>query len=318
MKCAILRCRNVVVLLATLCLSCRSTIAQTTVFSTGFELSEGYDQGFTLVGQDGWVSFGSGGNGILTNFFEGEGQQAFIGFQSPTNMNDTFSVWQPVNFAPLTNDLPVVTFSVLMQIDPSSSTNHDDFRWSIYNSEEKRFFSLDFDGVTQSVNYGLDDGMDFFSTGFAFEKLQTYELVITMNFGHNLWSAKLNGLPVVNAKPITTADSALDLGDIDAVWVIRTPEAPGDNYMFFDNYRIVADPVSSIPPTLQIVSRLPNGATVLQLYGEPGLNYTIDASSDLVSWTAMKVVNSTDGVVDYVDNSAANFNMRFYRARQTQ
>jgi len=172
--------------------------------------------------------------------------------------------------------------------------------------------------VTQTVNYGLDDGMGFFSTGTAFDKSQPYKLVLTMNFKGNLWSATLNGLPVVNAKPITTVGSALDLGDIDAVWVIRTPDAPGNNYMFFDNYRVVADPISSIPPTLQIVSRLSNGATVLQLYGEPGLSYTIDASSDLVSWTAMKVVNTTDGVADYVDSTAANFNLRFYRARQTQ
>jgi hypothetical protein len=323
MKCAILRWRCVVVLLAALCLGYRSTIAQTTVFSTGFELSEGYDQGFTLVGQPStstnvWVSFGSGGNGILTNFFEGQGQQGFIGFNPPTDTNDVFSVWKPLNFVPLTNDLPGVTFSVLMQIDPSSSTNHDDFRWSVYNSEGKRFFSLDFDGVTKTVNYGLDDGLGLFSTGTGFDKSQPYELVITMNFKRNLWSATMNGLPVVNGKPITTAGSALDLGDIDAVWVIRAPDAPGNNYMFFDNYRIVADPISSIPPTLQIVSRLPNGASVLQLYGEPGLDYTIEASSDLVSWTAVKVVNATDGVVDYVDSTAANFNLRFYRARQTQ
>src|SRR6185436_10045125 len=119
-------------------------------------------------------------------------------------------------------------FSVLMQIDPTSSTNHDDFRWSAYNSEGNRFFSLDFDGVTKTVNYGLDDGMGFFSTATAFEKSQAYDLVITMNFKRNLWSATLNGLPVVNAKPITKVGSALNLGDIDAVWVIRAPDAPGD------------------------------------------------------------------------------------------
>ncbi|MEO8427187.1 MAG: hypothetical protein ABI651_08755 [Verrucomicrobiota bacterium] len=319
MRCTIAPSGYAGILLTILCLGFgeRPAAGQTVVFSTGFEVPEGYEPGFTLVGQDGWVDFGSGGNGILTNFFEGEGQQAFIGFNSPTNTNDVFSVWKPINFEPLTNDLPVVTFSVLIQIDPSSSTNHDDFRWSVYNSGGIRFFSLDFDGVTKTVNYGLDDGMGFFSTLTAFDKSQPYELVINMNFKRNLWSATLNGLPAVNAKPITTVGSVLNLGDVDAVWVIRNPDAPGNNYMFFDNYRIVAAPVSSIPSTLQIVSRLPNGATILQLFGEPGLNYTIDASSDLVSWTAMKVVNATDGVADFVDNTAANFPLRFYRARQT-
>src|SRR5580765_6609135 len=86
MKCAIVFLLGIL----GLCFDEGLTTAQTLVFSTGFEVSEGYDEGFTLVGQNGWVSSGSGGNGILTNFFEGEGQQGFIGFTSPTNSSDAF------------------------------------------------------------------------------------------------------------------------------------------------------------------------------------------------------------------------------------
>ena len=66
--------------------------ASTTIFSTGFERSEGYDDQYVLIGQNGWLSFGSGGNGLVTNFFEGFGQQAFIGLTGPTNAGETFSV----------------------------------------------------------------------------------------------------------------------------------------------------------------------------------------------------------------------------------
>src|SRR4029079_12084691 len=35
------------------------------LYQTGFDVSEGYDANLDLVGQNGWVGEGSGGNGIL-------------------------------------------------------------------------------------------------------------------------------------------------------------------------------------------------------------------------------------------------------------
>ncbi|MBI3417865.1 MAG: hypothetical protein HY043_21440 [Verrucomicrobia bacterium] len=289
----------------------------TVIFATGFEKSEGYDDQLILVGQNGWMNFGSGGNGLVTNFFDGLGQQAFIGLTGPTNSADTFSLLRPFNFVADTTHQPIVKFSVLMSITESSSTNRDDFRWSVYNLAQQRLFSLDFDGVTHGVNYALDDGAGFFSTGVGFTNLVIYELAITMNFTRNLWSASLNNLPVVNSKPISTRfDTVLNLADIDAVWSIRTPGQAGDNYLLFDEYVVTAEALPSIPPTLEAVQRLAAGQFLLKLHGELGLKYAIDASSDLVHWTEIKTLHATDGTADFLDNAATNFTSQFYRARQ--
>src|SRR5688572_17893090 len=76
-----------------------SQAQSTLLYQTKFERAEGYDPDLELAGQGGWLIEGTGGNGILNNFFEGEGQQAFIGFAPPTAGTVT-TVWRPVGFNP--------------------------------------------------------------------------------------------------------------------------------------------------------------------------------------------------------------------------
>src|SRR5436190_16122453 len=70
--------------------------ATTNIFSTQFEATEGYRTTTNLVGQNGWLGFGSGGNGLVTNYLEGYGQQAFIGFFPPDQGDDQLSIWRPI------------------------------------------------------------------------------------------------------------------------------------------------------------------------------------------------------------------------------
>ena len=42
--------------------------------------------------------------------------------------------------------------------------------------------------------------------------------------------------------PITTTGKALNLGDVDAVWLPTYSFYPGDNAMIFDDYRLTAEP----------------------------------------------------------------------------
>jgi hypothetical protein len=287
------------------------------LYATGFELSEGYDPNLTLLGQNGWIGYGSGGSGLVTNFFAGEGQQAFIGFAPPTNAVDSFSLWRPVNLVPATNTLPVVRFSVLMSIEPgTSTTRRDDFRWSAYNIDGRRLFTIDFDGVTHDVGYGLDDGAGISPAGgVKFADSTAYELVVWMNFQRNLWTAAINHLTVIHAKPITTTNSALTFGDMDAVWAIRTPESPGDNYMLFDNYELRSEPFPSMPPVLEPLAYVPNQGFLVRLFGEPGFGYALESSSDVTTWTPIKTNGAPDGVIDFFDSTAALSGLRFYRAR---
>jgi len=286
---------------------------QTEVFSTRFEASEGYSTNAPLIRQNGWVGDGSGGNGIVSEFFDGQGQQAYVGFFPPETNDDQLIVWRPVNYSPTNASL--VQFSVLMAVVDSYNTNYDNFRWSMYNSRGDRLFSLDFDNYDLSVNYLLDGTNELVATDQYFSTDERHTLVVSMNFASNKWSATLDDLPVVTNKAITTTNALRDLGDVDAVWLVYDPAAPGDNYLLFDNYSITAELRPPAAPQLKLVERTPSGNVSLRLFGTSGLSFAVDASTNLASWTALKTNVLSGGYFDYLDTSATALNRRFYRAR---
>ncbi len=73
---------------------------------------------------------------------------------------------------------------------------------------------------------------------------------------------------------------------------------------------------SNTRPTLGTVSRLPDGTIRLQFTGTPGQLYVIDASIDLVAWTAIgTATDQGNGSFTFEDDEAAGLAMRFYRLR---
>ena len=287
----------------------------TNIFSTQFEATEGYSTTTNLVGQNGWLGFGSGGNGLVSDQIVGQGQQAFVGYFPPDQGDDQLSVWRPINFSPVPTNVSIVQFSVLMSIVDSSTTNYDDFYWSVYNAQGDRLFTLDFDNYDLTISYALDGTNDFVLTGEDFTNDETNTLVITMNFPGNSWSATLDSTLLVTNQPITTTGAPLNLGDVDAVWAVFDPPNPGDNYMLFDNYRITAEVVPPLAPRLQILGRTGDGQFLLRVLGASGARFAIEATTNLTQWTALKTNVITDGSSDYVDSSAPAFARRFYRAR---
>jgi hypothetical protein len=304
-------------------------LAQTNVvYFTRFEPSEGFDITKPLGGQGGWLAAGpdqylqQGGNGIVTNFFEGEGQQAYVGFSALSGSNDMVNAWRPLNYSPLTSGAPLVKFTVSMAIFDSTVAFYDSFRWSVYNTNGggQRLFSIDFENTTTNICYLLDDNV-FVPTGYAYEPadgsgIGLYDLEVTMNFASNRWSAALNGTLIVDQKPMTTKGSALNLGDVDAVWVQQVPGSPGDNFMVFDNYRITSEASAPMPAQLTAIAGPVGGVFVLRLQGESGRQYAIDASDDLSTWTALKTnVVGLDGTFDFADTTAGGSRHRMYRGR---
>ena len=302
-----------------------SAVAQgANLYSTGFEPVDGFDINFPLADQAGWIGLGSDnlpeyrGNGIVTNFIEGNGQHAYIGYSPLSGTNDTLNVWRPLNYDPIAAGTAVVRFSVSMAIFDSTNRVYDCFRWSVYNNASggQRLFSIDFDNSTLGINYLLADG-DFVPTGFTFTPGGEYDLEVIMDFADNRWSAMLNGVLFVSAKPITTIGATLTLGDIDAVWVYGPyTNAPGNNFMVFDNYRVTAEAAAPLPFQLEGFGRDANGNFSLRLTGEPGRQYAIEATTDFAGWSALKTNSvGTDGTLDFVDTTAVNYSRSFYRAR---
>jgi hypothetical protein len=307
-----------------LCLGLAGQGATTNVwFETGFEAEEGYDGRYTIVGQNGWIGEGTGGNGLVTNFFTGMRQQAFIGYFPPLDEDTSLSVWQPLNYTNTPGAGATIRFSVTMSIIDSSNGNYDEFRWSAYNTGEAdahRFFSLNFDNATYKISYSLDDTRGFIDTGHFFTNTALYGLVIHMNFASNLWSAFLDDVVIVRDQPITTVGAALHLGDIDAVWVYADPKKPGNNYLLFDDYRVII--VSPAPPEpdleLAYMGRLPGGQILVRVSGPPGKACALDFTRDFQGWQPLytNTIGST-GWLDFLDLGAASDIQRFYRARRT-
>ena len=283
-----------------------SPAAAATVYSTGFEASEGYNTNLNLVGQNGWRALGSGGNGLLTDVFSGQGQQGYVGYAPPFSGDSYLLVYQPINKA-----LSQVQFSVMMSIFDSTNGNWDDFEWGVYNQEGDFLFSLDFDNFDFGIYYYLDDGNQRVATGQAFENGVPYLLQLNINFASNRWSATLDGALLATNRPITTAGSPLNLGDIDATWLVFEPTAPGNNYMVFDNYLITATVAQPQVNQLGFLGMSP----VLRLSGTPNMAFAIEASTNLAQWVSLKTNVTTGGYFDYVDQGAASLPSRFYRGR---
>ena len=294
------------------------------LYETGFERFEGYNPQLDLVGQSGWIGEGSGGNGIIGDPIAGfNGQVAYLGYNPPVNHASTLNVWHPLGFSPISNDLPVVQFFVSLQIQDSTTAApyFDDFRWSVYGVDGHRFFTIDFDNDAQGIFFLLDEtvpaNIAFHDTRYSFSSGTPYDLTVTMDLAKNLWSAAINGAVIVNAQKITTTGHSLSLGDIDAVWVVRNPEHPGDNFMVFDDYRVEITPLTAIPPQLEFVGWAPFGSAFqVKVWGEPGVTYSLEATTDFQTWTpvAQGTASGTESSVVLRDTDARNHPRRFYRA----
>jgi hypothetical protein len=300
---------------STLLLAAGPGLATTTnLYSTHFEATNGFSLALPLIGQSGWTGQGNNGNGVTNNYVIGQGQQAYVGYKFSLPATDVLA-WRPLNFNPLTAGYPIVKFSVLMSIEDSNNNERDNFRWSVYNAAGVRLFTLDFDNFDLNIRYDLDDTNVLVDAGWTFDNSTDYELAVTMNFSANRWSATLNQAEIVNNQPITTTGAALTLGDIDAVWLPFYTNAPGNNFMLFDDYRVTAETIPVTPAQLRLLGRTAEGWGLLQVTGPEGSRWAVEATTNFVNWTALKTNTISDGSFDFMDTTSAGQTRRFYRAR---
>ncbi len=80
-------------------------------------------------------------------------------------------------------------------------------------------------------------------------------------------------------------------------------------------YRLVTPP-RALVMTLGAGAVQPLGTNglSLSLTGPAGVQYRVDASSNLSNWTAVTNFVSTNTTVHFTDQSATNYSQRFYRA----
>lgn len=257
------------------------------------------------------MSSGNGGNGLTDwNAAFGYGQSAYVG-ASPLTTNGLF-VWRPINHNP--TNRPEVTVTLDLSLVDSTTTNRDEFRWSVYNIAGVRLFSLIFDNRDLGIYHQLDDNV-FRFTGWGINNDDIYSLEMRMNFPSNHWNAWVGGVQVVTNQLITTTNAARTFGDVDAVWLPGSTAGAGDNFMVFDNLSITADVVQLPPPRIQPPVAVAGGQYLLRVNGSDGERYAVEASTNLTVWTALKTNVISGGYFDYLDTGAVGQPKRFYRAR---
>lgn len=216
-------------------------------------------------------------------------------------------------------NLPIVEFSVFIEFFESEVGDDDEFRWSAFNLREEPLFKFNFDMHSREISYSSDGGETFDLLGFTFGTGGFFHLLVTMNFERNLLTASLNNVVLLNGAPMTTTDAELTLGDIDAVWVIFDPDNPGDNFMLFDDYAVTAANLPSIPSVLETVPNFEEGSVTLTLFGEPDLDYRVEESADLTTWTPVQTIRAPgDGIIVLTERLPTESpTTRFFRAVQT-
>ncbi len=70
----------------------------------------------------------------------------------------------------------------------------------------------------------------------------------------------------------------------------------------------VSEPFSLLLPTNTF-----NGLPIFQLSGQPGFNYKVQASTNLINWMDMAILVNTNGLVPFIDPDSTNYACRFYR-----
>ena len=86
------------------------------------------------------------------------------------------------------------------------------------------------------------------------------------------------------------------------------------NNSSFGNVQVIAATTGQ-PPRWTSVQFDSQTGVHLQIDGEPGGNYIVEASQDLVHWTNIANLQNVSGSVPFADNDATNYPRRYYRAR---
>lgn len=236
---------------------------------------EDFPSGFqALNGYDGWQTSGLPGSGISGVFSLGT-QTAWIGY----NYTDVGFVYafRPINYDAVAAGTPQIEFSVDLAVHPSTTADADVFGFALYNTDADYLALIAFDNSDGWVYRG--DGTSNWYAVETFDTARTYHLAAVLDFARNRWSATLDGVPLFADAVLHAGSATLNLGDVDAVWLITAPESPGDNFMVFDNYRLAI--TGQEAPTITTASPLP-AATVGVAY-----NQTLTATGGMIpySWS---------------------------------
>lgn len=305
-----------------------ATLRAGTLYSTEFEsFTPGDNQ---WAGNEGWQSTDntSGAQGILVNAVQNLplGKTAYLGYEPPAE--DLTTVFKPLSYDPAIAKIPVIEFDSLLGIQDSTNARRDRFYLSFYNIDGKYLAAVCFDNTTGRMT--RDDGVILTDTNVPFLRgnqllgLVTLQvLTARINLETNRWSATLDGISLFKDAPFTATGKARTLGASAAEWEITRTfpvRDAGNNWLFVADWNLRTAPTGTEPFAISSITRNPDGSTTLTWPGDPGFDYQIEHSTDLITWHNTLPGASFPGIQDRgplsFTDTAASAQRKFYRARR--
>jgi hypothetical protein len=208
------------------------------LYATDFEtFSDGAGE---VVGTDGWrgVRVNSEVQGIIDGL-GGSGKAAYIGLLTPTNRSGT--MFRPLNFAPIAQARPIVSFSADVGVFDSTNDRYDLFAVSLYNQAGQYLAGIWFNNADLTI-FGANGASARFTTPLKFEPDSMIRLDATVNFLANTWSAAWGGVPLFDNKPFNVDSRTLDLAYVTFDWLVSDANLAnaGDNFLLIDNFSVSA------------------------------------------------------------------------------
>ena len=111
--------------------------------------------------------------------------------------------------------------------------------------------------------------------------------------------------------PSRSVSPARDAGDPAFTPATGETDLDGQPRRFGGRVDIGADEVP-VPPTLQPPQRQADGHVLIRVLGEAGMNYELQASTNLTSWTSLGINTAIGNTVDFTD-TPGTLTRRHYR-----
>ncbi len=281
-------------------------------------------------GNGGWSTFpaagvGTGVEGIDQDIIPGGGlgRTAYLGLKQPVQ---TVSVlYRPIAYDPAATGVPTVRFHVLFGIADSTNGHRDSFYFYFYNAAGTPmagigFLNNNFQAVSRydGVSQALVTPYVYFTPG------QLMVLRGQINLATNRWSAELDDVPLFEDAGFHAGANPVGLGLVGFLWQLGAGGVSnyGDNWMLVADLGLYPDPVGQNPFRPDWFARGAPGTASLGWTGQPGFDYRVHWSDDLIHWWGDLPASSFPGItvtqpLTFTDSQATGAR-RFYRIERTE
>jgi hypothetical protein len=311
--------------LSLVCLLLASGAVAGTLYQTDFE-------NFTFgpnrwVGTDGWSgnSTSTGSHGIDQDIIVGGGlgKTAYLGYRQPSLANVVVS--RAIPHDPVASGVPIVEFRITLGIQDSTNGRRDNFYVYFYNSLGQSLAAVGFmNNANQAIN--RFDGVNTTTSAANFLVGELHLLTGSINLATNSWSAELDGVPIFSSVTFcANQERPRVLGSLVFLWQIPSgfPGNFGDNWMLVGEILVRSAPKGTTPFLLNHFTRAADGTCTLAWTGQPGFDYQVGWSSDLVTWNldlpgSRFPGRTSTGILQFSNKPAAGTLRRFYRVTRSE